>query len=239
MLNAYLLADYGDYVPASSFVVKRNVPVDQYPQVLGTAAGWAFNENTQQYSTTLYIDDPDGRYLDLGDTSAYINNSLVSGLVYLPQGYTVFATTDSNWIEVSSGLASVDSLEQADPLYPYNHKYLVEGYRYPPSFSGDKAYQGADAYFGKLMVYRSPEEFAYAEPGDPFYYQMFTIEDGDGNWYIKVKVDKTDASWRDEQYGVSWTVQSSDTNQLYVKALLSTSDKGQTPRIDSFKVRVI
>ena len=239
VLNAYLLADYVDYVPVSSFVVKRNVPIDQYPEVLDVAAGWVFNENTQQYSTTLYIDDPDGRYLDLGDTSAYINGSLVSGLVYLPQGYTVFATTDSNWVEVSSELTSVDDLERADPLYPYNHRYLVEGYQYSSSFSGEKVYQGADAYFGKLMVYRSPEEFAYAEPGDPLYYQMFTIEDGDGNWYIKVKVDKTDASWRDEQYSVSWTVQSSETNQLYVKALLSTSDKGQTPRIDSFKVRVI
>lgn len=239
VLNTFVLADWVDYVPLSSFVVKRNVPIDQYPEVFDVAAGWVFDESTQQYSTTLYIDDPDGRYLDLGDTSAYINGSLTSGLVYLPQGYTVFATTDSNWVEVTSGLTSVDALERADPLYPYNHRYLVEGYAYPDSFSGEEIYQGADEHFGRLMVYRSPEEFAYAEPGDALYYQMFTIEDADGNWYIKVKVDKTDASWLDEQYSASWTVQSSETNQLYVRALLSTSDEGQTPRIDSFKVRVI
>jgi len=239
VLNTYVLADWTNYVPVNSFVIKRNVPVDRYAEVLGVAAGWVFEESTQQYSTTLYVDDPDGRYLDLGDTSAHINGSLVSGLVFLPSGYTVFATSDSNWAEVSAGLTSVDALERADPLYPYNHRYLVEGYVYPDSFSGEEIYQGADQYFGKLMVYRSPEEFAYSEPGDSLYYGMFTVEDGDENWYIKVKVDKTDASWLDEQYSPSWTVQSSETNQLYVKALLSTSDEGQTPRIDSFKVRVI
>ena len=89
------------------------------------------------------------------------------------------------------------------------------------------------------MVYRSPEEFAYIEVDNPLYYNMFTVEDADGNWYIKVKINKTDASWKEELYGSSWAVQSSETNKLYVKALLSTSDAGQTPRIDSFKVRVI
>lgn len=239
VLNTYVLADWIDYIPISSFVVKRNLSDSTTSELLGSVPGWVFDENTQQYSTTLYVDDPNGRYLDLGGTSAYINGSQVSGRVFIPQGYTVFTTADSNWIEVDAALTSVDALEQADPLYPYNHKYLVEGYSYPGSFSGEEIYQGVDEYFGKLMVYRSPEEFAYAEKGDPFYYDMFTIEDGDGNWYIKVKVDKTNASWRNEQYSVSWTVQSSETNQLYVKALLSTSNKGQTPRIDSFKVRVI
>jgi hypothetical protein len=240
VVNTYVTSDWVESVPLRSFVVKRNVlTASSADEVLGVATGWIFNEKTQQYQTTLYVDDPSGRYLDLGDTSAYINGSQVSGRVYLPQGYTVFATSDSNWIEVETGLASVDALERADPLYPYNHKYLVEGYPYMDSFSGEEVYQGVDEYFGRLMVYRSPEEFAYAEAGDALYYDMFTIEDGDENWYIKVKVDKTDASWQDEQYSVSWSVQSSETNQLYVKALLSTSDKGQTPRIDSFKVRVI
>ena len=237
VVNSFVLSDWTDVVPVRSFVVKRNVSTGE--DVLGVAGGWVFDETTQLYTTTVYVDDPDGRYLDLGDTSAQVNGSQVSGLVYLPQGYTVFATADSNWLEVDETIGTSSDLEAADSLYPYNHKYLVEGYPYNSGFQGEQVYQGADQYFGRLMVYRSPEEFAYAEAGDPLYYDMFTIEDGDGNWYIKVKVDKTDATWSSEQYSVNWAVQSSKTNQLYVKALLSTADAGQTPRIDSFKVRVI
>lgn len=240
VLNTFITSAYVDVVPLRSIVVKRNLPSSSSPdKLLGTTAGWTFDDTTQQYACTLYIESPDGRYLDLGDTSAYINGSLVSGQVYLPQGYSVFATADSNWIEVDESLTTSDQLEKADPLYPYNHKFLVEGYSYSGTFSGEKVYQGADAFFAVLMVYRSPEEFAYAEVEDPLYYKMFTIEDADGNWYIKVKVDKTDATWSQELYSSDWFVQSGTTNQLYVKALLSTSDTGKTPRIDSFKVRVI
>ena len=240
VLNTYVLSDWVDYIPLKSFAIKRNIPSSGSPsELLGTAPGWFFDEKTQQYTCTLLVEDPNGRYLDLGDTSAYLNGSLVSGQVYLPQGYSVFATADSNWIEVSNSASSSDELEKLDSLYPYNHKYLVEGYSYSNSFTGEQIYQGVDEYFGRLMVYRSPEEFAYAEADNPLYYNMFTTEDVDGNWYIKVKVNKTDASWKEELYSSSWAVQSSETNKLYVKALLSTSDAGQTPRIDSFKVRVI
>jgi len=239
VLNTFITSKWVDFVPLRSIVIKRNLSSGNSSELLGAVPGWTFDEATQQYSCTLYIESPDGRYIDLGDTSAYINGSQVSGQVYLSQGYSVFATADSNWIEVDSALSSSDELEKADPLYPYNHKLLVEGYSYSGSFTGEQIYQGADERFGALMVYRSPEEFAYAEPGDALYYSMFTIEDADENWYIKVKVDKTDASWLEELFSSNWSVQSGETNQVYVKALLSTSDAGKTPRIDSFKVRVI
>jgi hypothetical protein len=239
VLNTFVMSGYVDLVPLRSFVIKRNVPTSASPsKLLGAVPGWVFDKITQQYSTTLYVESPDGRFLDLGDTSATINGTLVSGQVFLPQGYSVFATADSNWIELGT-YSSSDALEKADPLYPYNHKYLVEGYSYAETFVGERIYQGTDAYFGQLMIYRSPEEFAYIDAEDPLYYRMFTIEDADGNWYIKIKVDKTDASWKNETFNSNWAVQSSTTNQLYVRALLGTSEAGQTPRIDSFKVRVI
>lgn len=240
ILNSYIDSEYVDIVPLKSITVKRNIVSSDAPDaLLGAVPGWSFDENTQQHSTTLYIESPDGRYLDFGDTSAFINGSLVSGQIYLPQGYSTFATSDANWIEIDSTYSTAEVLEAGDPLYPYNHKYLVEGYPYTEAFIGDQLYLGAEEYLGCLMVYRSPEEFAYAEVGDRLFYKMFTVEDVDGNWYIKVKIDKTDASWRQEVFSADWAVQSSPTNNLYVKALLSTSESGQTPRIDSFNVRVI
>lgn len=241
VLNTYVDSAYVNLVPIKSFVIKRNVVTNTTPATLSTgiAPGWSFNKLRRLYETTVYIDDPNGRYLELGDTSAYLNGRLVSGKVFLPQGYTVFGTSESNYIEVNSGLLSAAALESEDPLYPYNHKYLIEGYNYADSFSGDEIYQGVNEYFGKLLTYRSPEEFAYFEPNDRGYYDAFTIENGNGNWYIKVKVNKSDSSWQEEQLSASWVVQSSGTNELYVKALMGTTNSGQTPKIDWFKVRVI
>jgi len=240
VLNSYIDSDYVAAVPLRSVVVKRNIVDAGVPDVLlGAVPGWMFDSQTRQYSTTVYVESPTGRYLDLGSTSAYVNGQLVSGQVFLPQGYSVFATADSNWVELDTGIASAEALEAADPLYPFNHKYLVESYPYETSFVGDRVYGGLDDHFGALLEYRSPEEFAFVTSADPKYYRIFTIEDVGGNWYIKTKVNKTDASWKDELFSVDWTVQSSTDNKLYVKAVLTTSRGGQTGRIDSFKVRVI
>lgn len=240
VLNTYIDSSYVDIVPRSSVVVKRNIVASGVPdELLGAVPGWVFDDLTQSYSTTLYVESPSGRYLELGGTSARINGQLISGQVYLPQGHSVFSTSDANWIEVSESLDSVEELEVADPLYPYNHRYIVSGYSYKASFSGDQIYQGVSDNFGRLMSYRSPEEFAYVQRGEANFFKIFTIEDVNGNWYIKVKVDKSDASWKQELFSVDWSVQTAPTNDLYVKALLSTDQPGQTPRIDSFKVRVI
>ncbi len=220
--------------------MKRNVVESDSPSTLLNAVpGWTFNESTQQYQTTIYVSSPDGHYLDLGDTSAYINGSLLSGEVFLPQGYTVFATSDANWLQADETVSNADDLEAADPLYPYNHKYLVEGYPYADDFSGERLYTGVSDFFGAKLLYRSPEEFAYMESSDPNFYNVFTVDDSVGKGYIKVKVDKSDASWLSERFDLDWSVQTATSNELYVKALLSTSNKAKSPRVDSFKVRVI
>ena len=35
-------------------------------------------------------------------------------------------------------------MKAADPLYPYNHKLIIEGFAYDTSFGGDRVYLGAD-----------------------------------------------------------------------------------------------
>lgn len=239
ILNTYINSDWVDLIPLNSILIKRNIVNGNSPSSLfQTSPGWYFDQNSQRYSCTIYVADPGGRYINLGNTSAYINETLVSGEVYLPQGYSFFSTADSNWVEVEF-CTTIEQLEQADPLYPYNHKYIIEGYNYPNNFSGERIYNGIDEYFGILMIYRSPEEFTLIEKADPLYYKVFTIEESNSDWYIKVKVDKTNASWKEEQFGSTWLVQSDNSNQIYVKALLSTIDTTKSPRIDSFKVRVI
>ena len=44
-------------------------------------------------------------------------------------------------------------------LFPYNHKYLIEGYSYSKNFNGDKVYLGMDKCFASLMKYVPIEVF--------------------------------------------------------------------------------
>jgi hypothetical protein len=70
------------------------------------------------------------------------------------------------------------------------------------------------------------------------YWNSFTIEEVNDNLYFKVKVDKRSSLWQDELFDLDFFVASSESNTLYVKAILSTSEPGLTPVIQSYKARL-
>jgi hypothetical protein len=187
----------------------------------------------------VYVDSAEGKSIDVGPTSIRLNGSLRSGRVQLQHGYSVIATSDQNWREIPANVLNIDDLVDADPLYPYNHRYLVEGYNYTTGFSGERIYTGMDEYFGRLLQYIPPERFNALDGITVKEFGFFTVEEADGNLYFKIKVDKTDGSWRNEQFDVDWVTQADATSQIYVKAILSTSNVENTPVIEDFMVRVI
>jgi hypothetical protein len=240
ILNAYIPATYYKQIPLQSIVLTRNI-VDEDPgtKILGAERGWYLDEVTKRYTTTIYVDAPEGRTMNFGPKAVGVNGTMLSGQIYFEQGYSVVSVSDTNWRTVPSGITDVASLKAADPLYPYNHKLLLSGYSYPTDFSGEKVYTGVDEYFGRRLAYMAPDLFAFLEPGDTNYYNVFTIEELDGAVYFKVKVNKQDSTWLQEKFGFDWTVQNSESNQLWVKAVLTSSATGKTPRIESFRVQVI
>ena len=50
-----------------------------------------------------------------------------------------------------------------DTLYPYNAKYLIEGYNYGNNFSEQKIYKGVKENFGWHCSYRADEKFKLQE----------------------------------------------------------------------------
>lgn len=240
ILNRYVTAAYSAKVPLNSYVVKRNVVGTSSPDtLLGGVPGWRFDPVTLNYSTTVYVSALEGRNIDFGPTGVVLNGTLKSGVVFLSTGYHTIATSDSNFQAVESGASSLDDLKARDPLYPYNHKLLIEGYTHSSAFTGEQIYTGVDEYFGSKLTYMPPEMFASLSSGDPRYYTTFTLENIDDNLYFKVKVDKTDATWTSELISTDWLVQSAATNTLYVKGVLASSDTTSTPVVHSVKVRVI
>ena len=229
VLNTYVNDDWSNRVVKRSIAVKRNVASTS------SISGWV--KTTAGYKTTLNVVLPEGLILNLGNSSAVINGNRVSGIVTVRQGYSTFETSDTNWIEIDETLNTASAVRAADALYPFNHKYLVEGYPYSNGFVGEKPYQGVGEYFGTLLQYVSPAEFNASV--NRFNYGIYTIDDDTDELFFKIKVDKSDGTWKDELVLVSWSVTSTGDNGLYVKVDLASYSAKNTPRVDSFKVRVI
>jgi hypothetical protein len=238
LINKCILEEFADTVPVKSILIKRNVVTTEgIADVYNVQPGWYFDPNTGLFTTTVYIDAPEGRRIDVGPSGALVNGNLLTGEIHLKTGYTVFSTSDSNWVDIPSGIVSLKELRKTDPLYPYNHKHLIEGYRYADTFAGERVYNGVDEYFGRLLQYIPPEQFNAPESDTNL--GVFTIDDSNGHLYFKVKVDKTDASWINERYEADWMVQNDTTNQLFVRAILTATEATQSPVIKSFSIRVI
>lgn len=234
--NLYITESFYDRFIQQTCVVKRNLPMAG-TDLYGISSGWFIDTETMQYRCSFIVESIEGRYINLGNTSAYLDGRLVSGTIHIAQGTHDFSTNYTNWYEVDSGILTAIDLEEKDPVYPFNHKFIVEGYEYASSFDGEQLYTGFDEYFGASLKYVTPEEFRGSENVGNLY--IYTIENYDDELYFKVKIDPSDSSWTSEQIEISYLLRSNSSNTLYVKAALRTNDPSQTPHLNSFKVRVI
>ena len=240
LLNGFIKADYADSVPLQTVVIKRNTNTDfDTDTILGTERGWSLDPVNKRYTCTVYVDAAEGRTIDFGPRSLLVNGKEVSGAVLLNQGYSIVQVSDINYGLVEAGITDVETLKIKDPLYPHNHKLLLGGYGYPSGFNGDQIYLGLDEFFGTKLKYIAPDYFAFLEPSAKNYYNVFTVEDVDGKLYFKVKVNKTDASWTEELYDMTWNYQSTNSSSLWVKAILTADQKDNSPKLDSYQVQVI
>ena len=94
-------------------------------KVNGTISGWQFDGN--YYSTYLLIEDHNGYEIDLGSTELYVNNKAVQGKVVIPRGLNFIVTHRDNWKSLDMSTLPLEADQVVDQLYPYNHKYLIEG----------------------------------------------------------------------------------------------------------------
>jgi len=240
LLNTAVGSEWAPLVVTKSVVVKRNIPyvVDgARVSVYGTASGWFHDQTQKLYKTTVYVTNPLGLTLDLGSTSAYINGIQMSGLIELRQGFSVFETTESNWIEIPTGFTTLSDLRKSDPLYPYNHRYIVEGYQYSDMFTGERLYTGVEEYFGSLLTFVPPELFASPEMDGNL--TVYTLDDTDGRLVFPVKVNKSDATWQLEQFNQEWLVSRGENDTLWFRLVLDSVTGMTSPIVSQVRVRVI
>ena len=239
LCNVYIPADDKEKFVLQNTYIRRNLRTGYADKELYDAtSGWFFDKHTFQYRTTIWVDSFEGRTLDLGSTSAFIDDKLVTGEIYLPRGYHKFSTNSTNWQKVPVGILSAEKLQDRDSLYPFNHKLLVEGYPYKRNYKGDRVYNAIGRRnFGSLLEYITPERFSSKEFEGNL--DVYTIEEYNDNLFFKVKIDPSDASWRDEEVEVIYMLRLEESNALYIKAILRTDDVNITPHITRIQVRVI
>lgn len=216
----------------NNIILKRNI--SQNSTLYKGDQGWYFDTEDETYNITIEVEKIEGRYIDLGYTSATIDGFEKTGLIKLEKGFHTIKTSSANYLKVTSYLESLEELEEEDKLYPYNHKYLFEGYSYPQSFQGEKNYFGFNNRFSFLLSYIPEEKFDIYN--DLSIYTMIEKED---YTYFKVNVNLIDYSWKKEINNVIIYGSEDLNNIFYVKAIVRSSDTGRAPHINSLVVRVI
>jgi hypothetical protein len=250
LINTAIDYIFNPSIVADNIHVWRNIRVkDSYPDVLtvrGVPRGWGLEG--QEYSCFFEIINPAGKSFDFGKTTCLINNTVITGTVTIPKGIHKFTTSKDNWFDIAGNIEglTVDTeelLKKHDPLYPYNHKLIIEGYPYPNIFSGEKKYLGADLsaefYSTKVSLFdlenNAKDYSSFAVRG---------IGDAEESIYalgVFLKCNFSNPDYVNELSIVKW--KSDNTGQglfMYVKlkAELETTSSHLTPQLTAYRIQL-
>ena len=238
LFNFFVPEARKDQFIKSSFDLRRNIFNKENNKLYEAATGWEKVEN-DFYETSFEIKQMEGRYIDFGPGSCFVDKRQVSGKIFLSQGVHKFKTSTENWFDLNleneEEVKSLRQLKAIDNLYPFNHKYIIEGFKYVRGFKGRKTYKGADKVFAHRMREVSNQRFEIESLRD-----IFTAVDLNGNLYFKIKSKKDTSESKLEDFEVAYRRRDSEENSdLYIKAVLKTFNSKVTPKIEQIQVRVI
>lgn len=231
--------------------ILRNVGYNTYDNpILQMDRGWLFDGTS--YSCKFYVAEESGRIIDLGNTMAFIDKSRVTGRVNLSKGYHSFETSKENWRKIDP--TSISDLTNPDVLYPYNHKYLIEGIEdilYGDDLTvevlgtakrliidPDQVYQRIGTYWSRTL--EKITIFDFVSNVDIKNYDVFSItKDSSGNDILVVKHNDEPGLMVDETFAIiTRSVNGDLCKAVILKALLKTQDSKQTPMLDEYIIKL-
>ena len=239
ILNWYIPAGSTSSLVEDNVIIYRNVgsKTRSTDTVRGVAPGWSFNEETGTYSTIARVDDPAGVSIDLGSTTMTIDGVDRTGVVLLAAREHSISITLTNWSAVTPGLSSLEGLEAADPLYPYNHKLLIEGYDYASSFPEEKIYSGVNLFAELKMSYVPVHEFnTQIENDDMVSYTRDA--DPSSNLAFVLKTNSLFGDQASEYFLVEYKLTNRTFTTLVLRAVLTTEDPSVSPVFYGYTVKL-
>lgn len=243
---------------ANSLIVWRNVrykDLNDYPDtksVRSVARGWGFDGG--QYSCYFEVIKSEGILLDFGGSQCIIDDVKVSGIINVPKGIHKFITDSNNWFDItdnlteylSTGPSSVGTeevLQKLDPLYPYNHKLIIEGFPYAigSSFKGEKAYLGTDIsaefYARKVSLFDLEN--------NSIDYGTFSVRGVGNEEYPTLAVvtnfNISNPDYTNEHFVVKWRAGEAGADMysyVKLKAEFWTNSSSLTPILTSYRIKL-
>jgi hypothetical protein len=216
--------------------------------------GWGFDD--PWYYCVVLVEAPEGIEIDVGDSpisidgvryTGKVEKSILTGKYGTSTGLHQIRVHKDNWKYVAAGLNTLDELKAKDPLYPYNHRLLIEGYSYGGSFPTTelKVYTGVDLFAQYLMQEVAIFDFINNIPVDR--YDLFT-KDLDApasqdpasipSTVFMVKVDAANTDCVNERFMIKFKLINELRKYLRVRADLSTSDAKVTPAQAGYKIKI-
>lgn len=244
----------GVRIAQGTLEVWRNVSIkgDEY-KVRGYTNGWGFED--PYYKTTVYVDNAAGHSVDWGGKTVIIDGQKRTGKLLIGKGrHTVWVHKD-NWKLVDdSSVSDLADLKVADTLYPYNHRYLVEGFNYSSVYptTEEKVYRGFDIIAEHFMKQVSIFDIINNVTADD--YSKFALDkdvedssrDLDGSSasdtgetsVFVLKVDGSNPDFTNERFTLRFKSANSLFKYLRFKAVMKTTDNNKTPFLSSYRVKI-
>lgn len=221
-------------------------------KVRGRQAGWGFED--PYYKTTVYVDNPSGMDIDFGGKAVIIDGTAQTGKTIISQGRHTISVHKDNWKTIdTTNVTNLTTLKSADALYPYNHRYLVEGLVYPSVYpdTDEKIYRGFDIvaeFFAKEV---SVFDLINNVPPDDYSKFALDIDVEDTGATILgipttkepatvflIKVDENNPDFINEDFLLKFKSANSLFKYLRFKAVLKTTDTDITPFLDSYRIKI-
>lgn len=199
-----------------------------------SVTGWQFDN--EYYTTYVQINNSSGLTIELGDTVAELDNSAVTGSVLMSKGLHKFRTRRANWLKLPDGTTE-GTLPVNDILYPYNHKLLIEGFAYTPSFAGEKVYLGVDIYASYVMERVGIFDFEHNVAQDD--YGKFAIIDNSATDTISflVKYNNNVSDFGNENFYISSKTIDNTIDELLLRIILGTQNKDISPILSGYRIK--
>lgn len=207
-------------------LLKRNTR--QNNVTIGDApSGWKLNDNGEYETNITYGQSVT---LNLGTSHLYVNDIEITGTYSLaPNTYNVKVPAEF-FENIREDIATETTLRRQDHLFPYNLRYVIEGYSYRNSYRGSRPYPEKQSIWATTMLYNptglseSPNNFSI-------------VKNGSSN-KIKIKT-KYEEGWNQETYEVYYQGRNTNADDIYLKAILSTDSINKSPTLHFIEMEAI
>lgn len=204
--------------------------------------GWGFEE--PYYKTTVLVSNPNGMDINLGPREMVIDSTSETETVRLVLGTHQIKVHKDNWFHIDARPdATLATLIAADPLYPYNHKLLIEGYVLTPT-SPENPYEGVDRYAEALMSRVGIMDLVHNVPIDDYSKYAIDFDTGDtasarpSSRVFVLKVNENIADFMNETFLVSFSLINQLFRYIRFRADFRTDNASLSPNLDSWRLRL-